>query len=373
MLVSKDILERCYASFTKFVSSKDNQPFTTFKSSKYIDREENYKYSVWDESRVYLASKYWRSEDVGSGRIQNNIVLAMPNKVQHLGIKLDNNLFNWRHRDDFKKLPLSKELERYLYNFYKNKVDVFTDQEVFEYLLSLGLMYRFVAYLFFIKDKYNYLPILQTKFDDIFKLIGLPDFKTVHNGSWENYTIFLDIISQTKEFLKTKGCMPELLDAHSFLWILGSKMQGENIFLNEPNTSVLIESEQDAHNNEVVDFEEDDEGVFPEGRDVYRWHKYKERNTALVNAAKLKRLQKDANLCCDACGDSFVEKYGDIGRGYIEAHHIFPIHFLTEETEAKVEDIALVCSNCHRMLHRRRPWLLCIEDLKLILANNKAY
>jgi hypothetical protein len=32
----------------------------------------------------------------------------------------------------------------------------------------------------------------------------------------------------------------------------------------------------------------------------------------------------------------------------------------------KLADVVLVCSNCHRMLHRRRPWL-GIEGLKALL------
>ena len=34
-----------------------------------------------------------------------------------------------------------------------------------------------------------------------------------------------------------------------------------------------------------------------------------------------------------------------------------------------VKDIALVCANCHRMLHRKRPWLN-MDDLKKVLSEN---
>jgi putative restriction endonuclease len=30
---------------------------------------------------------------------------------------------------------------------------------------------------------------------------------------------------------------------------------------------------------------------------------------------------------------------------------------MEDEHITKVDDLALVCANCHRMLHRRRPWL----------------
>jgi predicted HNH restriction endonuclease len=111
--------------------------------------------------------------------------------------------------------------------------------------------------------------------------------------------------------------------------------------------------------------EEDDEISFPEGREIYRLHKSKERNKELIRLAKERHLKNDNKLCCQVCGFSFVDTYGEIGHGFIEAHHIFPISQLTEETATKIEDLALVCSNCHRMLHRRRPWLT-IENLKAI-------
>lgn len=112
--------------------------------------------------------------------------------------------------------------------------------------------------------------------------------------------------------------------------------------------------------------DEDDEESFPEGKEVFLLHRSKERNKELVRAAKQRRLAEDKELRCDVCKFSFSETYGELGEGFIEAHHLFPISELKEETKTKIEDLALVCSNCHRMLHRRRPWLT-LEDLKQLL------
>jgi hypothetical protein len=57
-----------------------------------------------------------------------------------------------------------------------------------------------------------------------------------------------------------------------------------------------------------------------------------------------------------------------IGLDFIEGHHTIPISETAGEYHAKVEDIALVCSNCHRMLHRRRPWLK-MQELKQLMRN----
>jgi len=113
--------------------------------------------------------------------------------------------------------------------------------------------------------------------------------------------------------------------------------------------------------------EEDDELVFPEGKEIYELHRAKERSKAVVNLAKKKAKERDPFLCCSVCNFSFLKEYGvELGENFIEAHHTKPLSEITGEVETKVEDLALVCSNCHRMLHRRRPWLL-ISDLKSIL------
>lgn len=69
------------------------------------------------------------------------------------------------------------------------------------------------------------MPISQTKFDEIFGIIGSTDFKTSHNLSWENNTTYIDITKQTRKFLKTKDNNTTLLHAHSFLWIIYNQMK----------------------------------------------------------------------------------------------------------------------------------------------------
>ncbi len=53
--------------------------------------------------------------------------------------------------------------------------------------------------------------------------------------------------------------------------------------------------------------------------------------------------------------DSISKQSMAIGSDFIEGHHTVPISELKGEVKTKVKDVALVCSNCHRMLHRRRP------------------
>lgn len=59
---------------------------------------------------------------------------------------------------------------------------------------------------------------------------------------------------------------------------------------------------------------------------------------------------------CQICGFDFEEVYGDLGHQYIEAHHLTPLAQLPPNQEVHLsprDDFAVVCANCHRMLHRR--------------------
>ncbi len=62
--------------------------------------------------------------------------------------------------------------------------------------------------------------------------------------------------------------------------------------------------------------------------------------------------------------------YGVLGEDYIECHHTKPVSEYLVEQSTNINDLILVCSNCHRMLHRKRPWLKK-EELISIIVNNK--
>lgn len=114
--------------------------------------------------------------------------------------------------------------------------------------------------------------------------------------------------------------------------------------------------------------DDDAEREYNEGKQRMRWHRDRERSQAVVNRAKSLRLKNDPLLRCDACGFSFVETYGDLGKEFVEAHHKVPLAKLEIGTKTKVEDLAMVCANCHRMLHRDDD-TLSIEQLKVILTS----
>ncbi len=114
---------------------------------------------------------------------------------------------------------------------------------------------------------------------------------------------------------------------------------------------------------------EDEEALFPEGNASYRVHRHLERDGSLPIRAKAKRLRETGCLSCDVCGFDFQMAFGKLGFGYIEAHHAKPVSTLSGTESTNIVDLALVCSNCHRMLHRGGSPMQ-IEELRQLLSKN---
>lgn len=77
-------------------------------------------------------------------------------------------------------------------------------------------------------------------------------------------------------------------------------------------------------------------------------------------------------LKCKVCGFKFEDKYGYLGKGFIEVHHKKPLYINGEELLVNPKtDLVPVCSNCHRMIHRKRNNVLSIDRLKEIIEEYK--
>jgi predicted HNH restriction endonuclease len=70
---------------------------------------------------------------------------------------------------------------------------------------------------------------------------------------------------------------------------------------------------------------------------------------------------------CQICGFNFAEAYGELGRGFAEAHHIVPLSNLRKGVKTRTTDLICVCSNCHRMLHRMDGHLSDVNRLRQLI------
>lgn len=106
----------------------------------------------------------------------------------------------------------------------------------------------------------------------------------------------------------------------------------------------------------------------PEGRLAVRLHHLRERNSGLVDRRKQLALREHGRLACEICGFDFFEAFGKRGRGFIECHHTVPVSSLGNDARTRMADLALVCANCHRMIHAKAPWWT-IEEARQNLRN----
>jgi predicted HNH restriction endonuclease len=96
-----------------------------------------------------------------------------------------------------------------------------------------------------------------------------------------------------------------------------------------------------------------------EGRLFKREALFRTRNAALIRAKK-----QDSDYRCEKCGFSFYDTYGEIGKEFIIAHHVEPISSRRKPRKTTFDEIALLCANCHAMIHRKSP-AVGIQDLPL--------
>jgi len=93
-------------------------------------------------------------------------------------------------------------------------------------------------------------------------------------------------------------------------------------------------------------------------------HMRLERDRRLVEAKKRDAL-RSGSLSCEVCGFDFAKRYGKIGVGFCEVHHR---QWLSRggPVRTTLDALAVVCSNCHRMLHRQGKGM-SIRSLKTFL------
>lgn len=95
-------------------------------------------------------------------------------------------------------------------------------------------------------------------------------------------------------------------------------------------------------------------------------HLRRERSRSLVESKKRAVLAETGTLACEACGFDFRVRYGEVGEGFCEVHHKKPLGENDHSSVTTLADLAVVCSNCHRIIHRS-ACALSVEELRRVL------
>ena len=241
------LFERQLEAFRKFIEEQSNSPFVSFASDRYIEEHEKYKSEIYHAGRDALAFQSWERSAIGSGKIAQAVLKAIEIPK--------NNLVPWQARYGETTRPHQPlyeaekqqegflRIERCLFALYREKQE---ERSFAELVDIFRKTYPLIAYLFFLKDRSRYLPIAPSFFDRAFEQLGA-EFKTNRKCSWENYLIYISLIRELKTMLaESLDVEVNLLDAHSFAWILARQMRKVNKTADIQKYLSLSSSEREA-------------------------------------------------------------------------------------------------------------------------------
>lgn len=104
-----------------------------------------------------------------------------------------------------------------------------------------------------------------------------------------------------------------------------------------------------------------------EGRQRLVAHLQRERNQPLIRRKK----RQSVSLNCEVCDFSFGRAYGFHASQYCEVHHILPLAEAEQMVTTRLQDLAILCANCHRVVHLRDP-PYSLEEVRSMLGHEEA-
>ncbi len=215
--IDLSILEKQSQKFVAYVHAQDHndEPLEFIKGNGIMVKNEGYKSFIPGKARDVLRFEEWDSSWIGSGNIKDRISKA---------VDMSANLMNFYAKTDFKNRFVRNQFnaERAIYEIYKGN----DDKTAFEHATEVfGAKYPTIAYLFFIKDENKYLPTSPNCFDRAFKELKI-SFTMSSKCSWDNYSTFISLIREIGIYMPRYMDIQHevrLLDAHSFVWVIGEK------------------------------------------------------------------------------------------------------------------------------------------------------
>jgi hypothetical protein len=119
---------------------------------------------------------------------------------------------------------------------------------------------------------------------------------------------------------------------------------------------VPVDMEEDvwraARGKKLIRVELAMEGATTEARS--RRRNAKLRETAILNS----------NGFCEGCGVNFWRKSGGLGRHCLVVHHKNQLKDRDEPRETKLSELAVVCANCHMMIHADPQRAMKLSELR---------
>lgn len=83
-------------------------------------------------------------------------------------------------------------------------------------------------------------------------------------------------------------------------------------------------------------------------------HRARERTLRQAKLEQTRAASRDGRIRCQVpgCNFDFEAVYGSVAAGFAHVHHLRPLAEATAPTVTKLDDVAVVCANCHAVIHR---------------------
>ena len=89
-----------------------------------------------------------------------------------------------------------------------------------------------------------------------------------------------------------------------------------------------------------------------EGDKKFLLHQQIERDKKLRDAKIRNFIERHGRMFCEICRFSFSETYSFLANDIIQVHHQTPLALLNESTRTTLNDLMLICANCHFAVHQ---------------------
>lgn len=194
--------------------------------------EEGYKARTHSLARLRLEAETWTKTDVGTGTILERVISAIEVPGNNLLTWDDRNGPETRSHMSLVRAKADKALcnqtERLLLQIFD---DTGNNAASFEEMIEItGRNYPLLGYLWFLKDIERFTPLRPQGLQAGLQDLGI-DYQLSGRCSWENYSGFIDILQDLRPLISSKldGADVPLIDAHSFIWVLGGWLRPEQV------------------------------------------------------------------------------------------------------------------------------------------------
>ncbi len=174
-------------------------------------------------------------------------------------------------------------------------------------------------------------------YDDVLKKLSLT--KSMRDADQQNGQIYSRALKLYSEFLQSK-------------------------YFPRPD---LPMEQKEKKRQKVVEQENDSTQSVSEARPLSEGgKKHVEQEQTYRNKTLRDKCLEYWGIQCQCCGMDFASLYGEeLGKGYIEVHHLKPISSIEGMHEVDpVNDLVPLCANCHAMIHRGKVGPLTLGELR---------